>query len=126
MKSRKGIAGLAILVIVAVIVFLNRGRIHFDWAMFWQQLRHIAWIHIAAGIALIYATYFLRAWRWSIFLGPTKKVSAFTILGPQFIGFTASVSSSDSVMNIFSWNFSQWPDFSHRDLSTSIGVRTSI
>jgi len=89
MKSRKGIVGLGLLIILAIVVFLNRGRIHFDWAMFWLQLRHIAWSHIAAGIALIYATYVLRAYRWAIFLGPTKKVSPFVILGPQFIGFTA-------------------------------------
>jgi glycosyltransferase 2 family protein len=89
MKSRKPIVWLAILILLALIVFTNRGRVHFDWAIFLQQLRHIAWIHIAAGVALIYSTYFLRATRWSIFLSATKKVSPFTLLGPQFIGFTA-------------------------------------
>jgi uncharacterized membrane protein YbhN (UPF0104 family) len=89
MKSRKGIVWLAILIVLALVVFANRGRIHFDWAMFWQQLRHISWIHIAAGIALIYSTYWLRAARWSVFLSATKKVSPFTLVGPQFIGFTA-------------------------------------
>jgi len=89
MKSRKGLLSLAVLLILALAVFAFRGRIHFDWGMFWQQLRHVAWIHIAAGTAFIYATYFLRAIRWSIFLGPTKKVSPWVILGPQFIGFTA-------------------------------------
>ena len=89
MKSRKGIVWLAVVLILALIVFTNRSRVHFNWAMFWQQLRYISWIHIIAGIALIYSTYFLRAYRWSIFLGPTKRVSPFVILGPQFIGFTA-------------------------------------
>src|ERR1039458_8988293 len=89
MKSRKAIVWTAAILILALVVYTNRGRIHFDWSMFWQQLRHIAWIHIAAGIALIYSTYVLRAYRWSIFLGPTKKVSPFLILGPQFIGFAA-------------------------------------
>src|ERR1035437_8446366 len=89
MKSRKAIVWTAAILILALVVYTNRGRIHFDWSMFWQQLRHIAWIHIAAGIALIYSTYVLRAYRWSIFLGPTKKVSPFVILGPQFIGFAA-------------------------------------
>jgi uncharacterized membrane protein YbhN (UPF0104 family) len=89
MKSRKGILGLGILIALALLIFLNRGRIQFDWGAFWLQLRRIAWIHIAVGIALIYSTYVLRAFRWSIFLGPTKKVSPFVILGPQFIGFTA-------------------------------------
>jgi uncharacterized membrane protein YbhN (UPF0104 family) len=89
MKNRKAIVWLAVIILLAVVVYFNRGRIHFDWGMFWQQLRHIAWIHIAAGIALIYSTYILRSYRWAIFLGPTKKVSPFTTLGPQFIGFTA-------------------------------------
>jgi hypothetical protein len=89
MKSRKGLLLLALAVILAVIVFANRGRIHFDWAAFWLQLRHIAWLHIAAGVALIYSTYWLRATRWSVFLSATRKVSPFALVGPQFIGFTA-------------------------------------
>jgi glycosyltransferase 2 family protein len=89
MKKRKGLLVTAALLILALIVFANRDRVHFDWAMFWQQLRHIAWIHIAAGIALIYSTYWLRAARWSVFLSATKKVSPLTLVGPQFIGFTA-------------------------------------
>ena len=88
MKSRKGLAWVAVLIVLALIVFANRGGIHFDWAMFWRQLRHISWIHIAIGIALIYSTYWLRAMRWSLFLSATKKVSPFALLGPQFIGFT--------------------------------------
>ena len=89
MKSRKGILWVAILILLALVVFFNRGRIHFDWAVFFQQLRHISWLHIIAGIALIYSTYWLRALRWSVFLSATKKVSPFTLVGPQFIGFTA-------------------------------------
>jgi len=89
MKSRKGLLILALAVILAVIVFANRGRIHFDWGVFWLQLRHIAWLHIAAGVALIYSTYWLRSARWSVFLSATKKVSPFALVGPQFIGFTA-------------------------------------
>jgi len=88
MKSRKGLLVTVLLLILALIVYTNRGRVHFDWAMFWQQLRHISWIHIAAGIALIYSTYWLSAARWSVFLSATKKVSPFTLVGPQFIGFT--------------------------------------
>lgn len=89
MKNRKGLFVIAILLILALVIYINRGRVHFDWAIFLQQLRHIAWVHIAAGVALIYSTYFLRAARWSVFLSATKKVSPFTLVGPQFIGFTA-------------------------------------
>jgi uncharacterized membrane protein YbhN (UPF0104 family) len=89
MKNRKGLVVLALLIVLALIVFLNRGRIHFDWAIFWQQIRHIAWLHIAAGVALIYATFWLRSFRWTVFLSATKRVPPFSLVGPQFIGFTA-------------------------------------
>jgi glycosyltransferase 2 family protein len=88
MKNRKSIAVLAALILVALIVYFNRGRIHFDWGIFWQQLRHVSWIHIAAGIALIYSTYWLRSLRWSVFISAFRRVSAFSLIGPQFIGFT--------------------------------------
>lgn len=89
MDKRKTIFWAVVVVAVAVLVVVFRGRVHFDWAMFWQQLRLVSWGHIAAGIALIYATYWLRSVRWAVFLSPTKKVSAVSLLGPQFIGFTA-------------------------------------
>jgi len=89
MDKRKTIFWAVVLVAVAVLVVAFRHKAHFDWAMFWQQLRFVSWRHIWAGIALIYATYWLRSVRWAVFLSPTKKVPAVTLLGPQFIGFTA-------------------------------------
>ena len=89
MKGRKATVWLVILLVLALVVYYNRGRMHFDWAMFWQQLRHVGWVHIAAGIGLIYATYWLRAARWSVFIGAAKRVSPLVLVGPQFIGFTA-------------------------------------
>lgn len=89
MKKSNGVLWLAAIVALAFLVFLFRNKIHFDWAMFWQQLRYVSVGHILAGIALIYVTYWLRAVRWAVFLSPTKKVSAASLLGSQFIGFTA-------------------------------------
>ena len=89
MKSRKGMVWLAILLVLALAVFAYRGRIHFDWAVFWMQLRHVSWVHIAEGIALIYATFWLRAARWSVFLSSSKKVAPRVLVGPQFVGFAA-------------------------------------
>ena len=74
---------------LAVLVYLFRDKVHFDWAMFWQQLRFVSVGRIVAAIALIYATYWVRAVRWAVFVSPTKKVSATSLLGSQFIGFTA-------------------------------------
>jgi len=89
MKSRKALLILALALILAVIVFANRGKIQFNWVSFGQQLHHISWPRIAAGVALIYSTYWLRSARWSVFISSTKKISPFSLVGPQFIGFTA-------------------------------------
>ena len=86
MKKRNRWVWIAALVVL-VLVDLALWRAHFDWAMFRHQLRSVDQIHIWAGIALIYATYWLRAWRWAIFLAPVKKVPTHALLGPQFIGF---------------------------------------
>ena len=88
MKNRKSIAVLAAVILLALIVYYNRGRIHFDWSIFFQQLRHISWVHIAIGVALIYSTFWLRSLRWSVFISATKRVSFLSLVGPQFIGFT--------------------------------------
>jgi uncharacterized membrane protein YbhN (UPF0104 family) len=89
MTKRNGVLWSVIVVALTVLVFLFRNKVHFDWATFWQQLRYVSVGHIVAGIALIYATYWLRAVRWAVFVSPTKKVSAASLLGSQFIGFTA-------------------------------------
>jgi len=89
MNKRKTILWTAIVVALIVLVAIFRDRVHFDWHVFWQQLHLVSWKHIWAGIALIYATYWLRSLRWAVFVSPTKKVSAISLLGPQFIGFTA-------------------------------------
>ncbi|WP_334266280.1 hypothetical protein [Edaphobacter sp. HDX4] len=89
MKKRSGALWAVLIVVLAVIVFVYRDRIHFDWANFWEQLRYISAGHAIAGIALIYATYWLRAFRWSVLVQPTKEVKATALIGPQFIGFTA-------------------------------------
>ena len=89
MKSRKGILGAIVVAILAFLVYVNRDRIHFDWKTFLIQLRLIRWSYVAAATAIIYFTYTVRALRWSIFLSSTKRVSPLTLLGPQFIGFTA-------------------------------------
>src|SRR6202041_128469 len=76
-------------VALVVLVWLFRTKVQFDWANFWQQLRYVSVGHIVAGIVLIYVTYWIRAIRWAVFVSPTKKVSAASLLGSQFIGFTA-------------------------------------
>lgn len=89
MRNRTGLISLAALLLLLVVVVAGRGRIHFDWTSFWQQIRHIRWLCVGIAVALIYSTYWLRAARWAVFLSAQKRVSPFTLLPPQFIGFTA-------------------------------------
>ena len=62
---------------------------HFDWATFFRELRQVAWLHVAAGVTLIYGTYWLRAWRWAELCRSQKHLRPASLVGPQFIGFTA-------------------------------------
>lgn len=89
MTKRNAILWSVGVVALVVLVFLFRSKVNFDWTMFWQQLRYVSVGHIVAGIVLIYVTYWVRAVRWAVFVSPTKKVSAASLLGSQFIGFTA-------------------------------------
>jgi glycosyltransferase 2 family protein len=89
MTKRNGVVWGVGAVALVVLVWLFRTKVQFDWANFWQQLRYVSLVHIVAGIVLIYVTYYMRAVRWAVFVSPTKKVSVSSLLGSQFIGFTA-------------------------------------
>jgi glycosyltransferase 2 family protein len=89
MNKKSGVLWIVAILALVAVVYVFRYKVQFDWAMFWQQLRHASPVHIGFAIVLIYATYFLRAMRWSVFVSPTKKVPATSLLGSQFIGFTA-------------------------------------
>ncbi len=87
MKRRGVVWVLGAVALVAVVVLFRRVR--FDWGMFWHQLRFVSWWHILAAVALIYGTYWLRAWRWAEFCRASQRVRARELVGPQFVGFTA-------------------------------------
>jgi glycosyltransferase 2 family protein len=89
MKKRNGWLWAGLAVVLAVIVIVFRDRIHFDWGAFWGQLKHVHKGHVLTAMLLIYATYWLRAVRWGVFVRPMKRVRALPLLGPQFVGFTA-------------------------------------
>jgi hypothetical protein len=89
MKNRSAIGWSVALIAAALLAFLFRGRIHFDFGMFWSQLRHVNWKPIAIATALIYSTFLMRAVRWAVLVSPTKKIGLLSTTGSQFIGFTA-------------------------------------
>ncbi len=95
MKGRKGLVWLLGAVALVAVVVLFR-RVQFDWAMFWKQVRHVSLWHTAAGVALIWGTYWIRSVRWAEFcraavstMEGAARVRARDLLGPQFVGFTA-------------------------------------
>ncbi|HEY5330352.1 MAG TPA: lysylphosphatidylglycerol synthase transmembrane domain-containing protein [Acidobacteriaceae bacterium] len=88
MKMRS--ATLAALCLVLLLVGAWAAHRHpFDWHSLRLQLRSIAWLHVAIGIACIYIGFWFRAVRWAVLLGPRKRVASSTLVAPQFIGFTA-------------------------------------
>jgi uncharacterized membrane protein YbhN (UPF0104 family) len=88
LKNKRWIIWLLALIALVVLALFIRARIVFSWAVFGQQLKQADWRRFAAAIGLIYLGYVLRSVRWSIFLRPVKRVSPFSILGSQVIGFT--------------------------------------
>jgi len=90
MKRKHAVTTAVIVVILAALVYLQfRSWQRFDWAEFWRQTRGVSLWHIAAAVALIYLSYFLRAVRWAIFLQPTKSTSVARMLPAQFVGFAS-------------------------------------
>lgn len=89
MKKHQVAIGLAVLLVLALLVILSRGRNHFDFGVFRSQLALADWRKIALGLGCIYVGYFIRSARWAFFLRHQKRVAPFTLLGTQVIGFTA-------------------------------------
>lgn len=89
MKRSNGIAWFAALIVLALVILVFRNRIHFDWAIFWSQLRHVAWKPVAIAAALIWTTYWMRSARWAVLVAPGTKIGLSSTIGSQFIGFAA-------------------------------------
>ncbi len=90
MKSIKNrIVAAVVVLAVIVLIWLGRGRIHFDWHVFGQQLRMADWRKMAIALACIYAGYVVRSVRWVWLVRHKKKLAPLSLLGTQVIGFTA-------------------------------------
>lgn len=89
MKKKQFILGAIVLLALVAFWIWGRNRIHFDFALFRDQLAHANWWKIGLALGCIYAGYIFRSLRWAMLLRHHKKVSPFTLLGTQVIGFTA-------------------------------------
>ena len=91
MNKKRIVASLAMVAALCLLVYLQvRTWSKFNWHTFWVNSEHVSLAGIAAGIALTYLAYALRAVRWRIFLKPVSNtVTTRSLVAPQFIGFTA-------------------------------------
>lgn len=89
MKKRQWILGATVLVVLLVLFFWARHRIHFSFFKFGAQLALADWKRIAFGLGCIYAAYVFRALRWASLMRHNKRVPPFSLVGTQVIGFTA-------------------------------------
>src|SRR3984957_16941425 len=90
MDKKRILASVIVFFILAVLVYLQyRHWQSFDWGTFWSQIHRIKKVHVLHGIALVYAAYVLRAWRWKVFLMPVRpKAKVADLVPPMMIGFT--------------------------------------
>lgn len=77
----------ALLVVLVYVQF--RTLKSFDWSTLTQTFDSIRWSRLVLATVLIYGAYIARAFRWSVFLRPTKPASPAEMVPAQFIGFTS-------------------------------------
>jgi glycosyltransferase 2 family protein len=82
----KTILPIAIL-LIALGLWLAHSHASFDLHSLLHQLRSVSVPYILIALACTYAGYWLRAWRWSVLLGPLRKTTALQMLPSQLIGF---------------------------------------
>lgn len=80
---------LAVLLLLAAIVWFFRDRIPFNAHAFAQQLRLLSPWPIVLALLAIGIAFVLRATRWAILLAPVRRSSTRELLPSQLIGFTA-------------------------------------
>ncbi len=76
------------LVLLALGIWLAHSHTTFNVRSLGQQLRSVSILYILLALGCTYLGYWLRAWRWSVLLGPLKKTTALQMLPSQLIGFT--------------------------------------
>ncbi|HWA96407.1 MAG TPA: lysylphosphatidylglycerol synthase transmembrane domain-containing protein [Terracidiphilus sp.] len=89
MKKKQIVIGLILVSLIGVLVTWGRDKIHFDFGVFAQEVAHADWRLIALGVGCIYLGYVFRAFRWAQLIRHNQRVSPFSLLGTQVMGFTA-------------------------------------
>jgi hypothetical protein len=89
LKSKKLLFSVAAGLVFVALLAYGSHRTHFRWDILAAQTRYVRWQNVLIGILLIYAATLVRAFRWVVFLRPTRRLPPLYLLGTQVIGFTA-------------------------------------
>jgi len=89
MNKKRFLITALVLVVLAALVYLQvRTWKKFDWHRFWMATHNTNKFYLVAGVALVYADYFLRAVRWKIMLRPVcPEAKSADLVAPTMIGF---------------------------------------
>src|ERR1051326_444132 len=87
-KKRFLITALLLGVLASLVYLQVRTLKEFDWHRFWMATHNTNKFYLVAGVALVYADYFLRAVRWKIMLRPVSPdAKSADLVAPTMIGF---------------------------------------
>ncbi|MGO8719462.1 MAG: lysylphosphatidylglycerol synthase transmembrane domain-containing protein [Acidobacteriaceae bacterium] len=90
MKKHRWLVMGAMFALLAILVTIQiRTLKSFEWLTLAHTFDSIRWLQLALATALIYGAYIARAFRWSVFLRPTKPATPAQMVPAQFIGFTS-------------------------------------
>jgi hypothetical protein len=90
MKTKRWLLMAAVLLLLLLLGYLQfRTLRSFQWPVLAKVFGSIQWSRVGWAVVLIYGAYVTRAFRWSVFLRPTKPARAVALFPSQFIGFTA-------------------------------------
>jgi hypothetical protein len=89
LKKNQLILGVVVLAALVALAAYAQHKHPFHWHVFFEQFKLADWRMIAIAAGCIYLGYVFRSVRWALLLKPNMRVSPFSLLGTQVIGFTA-------------------------------------
>ncbi|MDR5727127.1 MAG: lysylphosphatidylglycerol synthase transmembrane domain-containing protein [Terriglobia bacterium] len=90
MKKHRWLVMAAVFALLVVLVYIQfRTLRSFQWSTLTEAFDSIRWMQLVLATVLIYGAYITRAFRWSVFLRPTKPATPAQMVPAQFIGFTS-------------------------------------
>ena len=84
---------LGVSIVVVGLIFYNLSRSpewrSFQWDQFWATLTQARPGFLVAAVAVTSSSYFIRAYRWKLFLDSIKKASLWVLFVAQVLGFSS-------------------------------------